>query len=97
MAFYLQASSMKNVNEQSKWDYGYKGRNFSEKGESENRDHWKIFPVICSKFTQIHMLKTVFVQQDNAKPHTDPPGVDLLEEGVKDGWIFRKSANHQLF
>ncbi|GJQ84773.1 hypothetical protein Trydic_g21173 [Trypoxylus dichotomus] len=44
-----------------------------------------VLPAIRSKFPKAHNVKTIQVQQDNAKPYSYDNDAELLAEGSRDG------------
>lgn len=48
-----------------------------------------LLPAIRSKFPKAHKAKTIYVQQDNAKPHCCNNDAELLVEGSRDGWCIK--------
>ena len=49
----------------------------------------KIMPAIGMKMPISRKSSPIFIQQDNAKPHTAAGDTSLGEEGLKDGWDIR--------
>jgi len=45
-----------------------------------------VFPAIREKFPQSYKRKPIYLQQDNAKPHTAVDDLELCREGRRDGW-----------
>ena len=49
----------------------------------------KILPAIRSKWLQCDAMETIYIQQDNAKPHIDPNDAKFLNTAIKDGFDIR--------
>ena len=49
----------------------------------------KIMPAIRQKMPRGRRSSPIFIQQDNAKPHTTSADISLVEEGQKEGWDIR--------
>ncbi|XP_059634636.1 uncharacterized protein LOC132276975 [Cornus florida] len=46
----------------------------------------KVLPAIRAKWPCGGMMETIYIQQDNAKPHIDPLDAEFLEGATKDGF-----------
>ncbi|GJQ67459.1 hypothetical protein Trydic_g8303 [Trypoxylus dichotomus] len=62
---------------------------FSKAAECKKMIIDNVLPAIRSKFPKAHKAKTIYVQQDNAKPHSCDNDAELLAEGSGDGWCIK--------
>lgn len=51
-----------------------------------------VIPAIKSKFPTSYKHKPIYVQQDNAKPHSSIDDDDIVAEGSRDGWSIRLTS-----